>query len=348
MVRGVQARRRRRRIRLAALAALTLAVTATVVVAFFTIDVRDPDVPQTEALSYPSYTIGPTPEPTTTTPSNDTVLARFAIAGDIGTRDAHIRKTGEAVAAADAKGRPFDALVVPGDLIYDNGDSALTEKSVIAPFAQTFEVSEIVAAVGNHDIMSNEEKDIMRRLGRPSLTYAAKVGPVRFLVVDSNNVSDEQTDWLAAQLAAPQPVGTVTIPVMHHPAYSSGMHGSTKSIQRKWSPLFAQYKVPLVIAGHDHDYERSKPQNGVTYLVSGGAANLRSVGKDSFSAFSREIYHFVDLSVYPNRLVGRATDQNGNVFDEWAIPLPSASATAEPTTTPTSTPTSPTTENPAA
>lgn len=323
-------RRRRRRLKVIAWASLVVAVFALLTVGFLAIGKGGTSGPTLEP--YPTYTFDvPPAEPTgsprdaTSSPtadSTDSVLARIAIAGDIGTRDEHIRRTGEAVAASDAVGRPFDALVIPGDLIYSKGDSALTEASVVAPFAKTFEVNEIIPAVGNHDIESNEEGDIMRRLGRPSPTYAAKVGPVLFLVVDSNDVNSEQTKWLEQQLQASQPGVTWKIPVMHHPAYSSGKHGSDRNVQKRWSPLFVQNKVALVIAGHDHDYERSKPQSGVTYLVSGGAANLRPVGKSSFTAYSTSKYHFVDLAVYADRLVGRAVDQDGNAFDQWVIPLP--------------------------
>ena len=55
----------------------------------------------------------------------------------------------------------------------------------------------------------------------------------------------------------------------HHPAYSSGSHGSTKKMQEYLQPLFEENGVQLVFAGHDHDYERTIV-NGITYVVSGG------------------------------------------------------------------------------
>jgi hypothetical protein len=106
---------------------------------------------------------------------------------------------------------------------------------------------------------------------------------------------------------------------MHKPAYSAGYHGSDESIQEEWVPLFEQYAVPLALAGHDHDYQRSKKVNGVTYVVSGGAATLRPTGRQDFTAVSASIRHFLDLVVSPTRLTGRAIDQNGNLIDSFDL-----------------------------
>lgn len=327
MARTIRSRRRRRRIKLAALASLIFAVTLSVGVGFAALDARKPSRPTAPTYAPTAFpTELPSDNPTAgpTTPAGPTLEARLAIIGDSGTRDANIRKTAAAIAAADAKGdHPFDALLDAGDLVYDKGEAKLTKASVIDPFAQTFTVNEIVPAIGNHDIDSGQEKEIMQQLGRSALTYATQVGKVRILVLDSNRVDTGQTRWLAAQLQQPQPSGAWTFALFHHSPFSSGMHGSDGNVRKRWVPLFATYKVALVISGHDHDYERSKPQDGVTYLVSGGSANLRSVGKSSFTAVSAKTLHFVDLWVYSDKLVGRAIDQDGKVFDQWTIPRPS-------------------------
>ena len=101
-----------------------------------------------------------------------------------------------------------------------------------------------------------------------------------------------------------------------------GDHGSDLAVREAWSPLFVRAKVPLVLAGHDHDYQRSNPQDGVTYVVSGGGAKLRDTGRESFTAVSQSVLHYVDLLVYPDRLVGRAIDQEGDLIDRWTIRRP--------------------------
>lgn len=80
-------------------------------------------------------------------------------------------------------------------------------------------------------------------------------------------------------------------------------------------PIFEQYDVPLVFAGHDHDYQRSTPIGGVTYIVSGGAATLRPTGREDFTEVSTSTRHYVDLLAEDDRLTLRAIDQSGTLFD---------------------------------
>ncbi|NUR08821.1 MAG: hypothetical protein HOQ45_17680 [Nocardioidaceae bacterium] len=261
-----------------------------------------------------------TSAPVSPTPPSGRPLARLAIAGDTGTRDGREQATADEM-ADQGDGRRYDALLLLGDLVYETGDAELTEESVTRPFDEVLgEGAVLVPVLGNHDVESDEQSDILRRLGRDRAWYQQRVGPVRILALDSNRPDDPaQTAWLRARLAERQPPGTWTIAVMHHPAYSAGEHGSSLDVRRAWSPLFARAGVSLVLAGHDHDYQRSTPQQGVTYVVSGGGAKLRPTGREGFTAFSRSVRHYVDLQVYRDRLVGRAIDQQGHTFDTWTL-----------------------------
>jgi 3',5'-cyclic AMP phosphodiesterase CpdA len=62
----------------------------------------------------------------------------------------------------------------------------------------------------------------------------------------------------------------------HHPLYSSGgKHGSDMQLRGVLEPLLVKHEVSLVLAGHDHFYERIKPQRGIAHFVIGGSAKLR-------------------------------------------------------------------------
>ena len=62
----------------------------------------------------------------------------------------------------------------------------------------------------------------------------------------------------------------------HHPIYSSGeAHGSNVELRALIEPLIVQYGVDVVFTGHEHFYERIKPQKGVNYFVVGSSAKLR-------------------------------------------------------------------------
>jgi 3',5'-cyclic AMP phosphodiesterase CpdA len=62
----------------------------------------------------------------------------------------------------------------------------------------------------------------------------------------------------------------------HHPLYSDGRrHGSSVDLRVVLEPLFVKYGVSVVFSGHDHIYERIKPQKGITYFVNGSSGELR-------------------------------------------------------------------------
>ena len=82
---------------------------------------------------------------------------------------------------------------------------------------------------------------------------------------------------MARERARRSPGATGRSFIFHHPLYSSGgRHGSDLSLRAVLEPLFVKYGVSLVLAGHDHFYERIKPQKGIHYFVVGGSAKLRA------------------------------------------------------------------------
>ncbi|GAA2553868.1 metallophosphoesterase family protein [Pseudonocardia hydrocarbonoxydans] len=148
-------------------------------------------------------------------------------------------------------------------------------------------------------------------------------GPTRLVPVLGNHdvvrgEQDAQTAWLDRALAVPDPPGAWTIVAMHHPAFSAGAHGTDADVldlRARWAPIFARHRVPLVLAGQVHDHQRSRPQDGVTYVVSGAAAKLRPTESQPFTAVSTSTRHFLDLAVHPDRLELRAVDQDGRLVD---------------------------------
>ena len=67
----------------------------------------------------------------------------------------------------------------------------------------------------------------------------------------------------------------------HHPLYSSGeRHGSDTELRDTLEPLFVTYGVSIVFTGHDHFYERIKPQKGILYFVVGSGGRLRGGNVD--------------------------------------------------------------------
>jgi 3',5'-cyclic AMP phosphodiesterase CpdA len=306
-------RRRQRRRRIALAGGSALVVAALVLLAFM----YPPSfLSPTSGEAKPSTRSGE-PVPAVT----DEPLARLAIAGDTGMRNDAVEATAKQMQLeSEREGEPYDALVILGDMIYPDGDADLTDRSITEPFARILEDAVLVPVLGNHDVQSGEGREIMNRLGRDTDWYVEKVGPVRLIVLDSNRVGNkEQRAWLRGVLAEKQPPDTWTIAAMHHPPYSAGEHGSSMNVRRAWVPLFEAAGVPLVLAGHDHDYQRSKPQNDITYVISGGGSKLRDTGREDFTEVSASILHYLDLLVYDDRLEGRAIDHDGELIDSFTI-----------------------------
>jgi 3',5'-cyclic AMP phosphodiesterase CpdA len=316
-------RRLRKRIAIAAGSLLVIAALAALIIqppAFL----RSADDSPTPAAS-PSRTQAPVPTPVSTptlgsvTDVDEKLQARIAVSGDTGTRNAAQARVARRM-AVEAKKEPYDAFIISGDLIYPDGDASLTRRSVIAPYAPVLKDATLIPALGNHDVQSGEGMDILRQLGRDSAWYVEKIGPVRVIVLDSNRIGNaKQTAWLRGVLAEEQPRGSWTIAAMHHPAYSAGHHGSDRNVQRRWVPMFEQAGVPLVVAGHDHDYQRSNEIDGITYIVSGAGAKVREGGREGFTAVSVATLHYVDLMVYEDRLEGRAIKHDGGIIDTFTI-----------------------------
>ena len=146
----------------------------------------------------------------------------------------------------------------------------------------------------------------------PPRYWAREFDDVVIVGLDSN---DLDLGLLAAPTLAAS-CGALEIIAIHHPPYSAGYQGSSTDVRATLSPVIERYGVQLVLSGHDHDYQRSIPIAGATYVVSGAAANTRRTGDEDFTATSFSWHHFLDIAITGDHLVLRAVGQDGRVFDE--------------------------------
>jgi 3',5'-cyclic AMP phosphodiesterase CpdA len=241
-----------------------------------------------------------------------------AVAGDIGDSGTRLDATGRAMAGIDAEA-PYDVLLLLGDNVYPSGDPAELPQTVFRPFRAVLDHAALLAILGNHDVKDGHGDAQMRALGMPGRYWSEVIGDVLFVGLDSNDVDDpDQLRFLRRTLRdAEQPWKIVAV---HHPPYSAGYQGSSTDVREAFGPLFERYGVQLVLSGHDHDYQRNKRINGVTYVVTGAAAGTRRTGDASFTAVSFSWHHFVDLAIYRDRLVGRAVNQDRRVADTFVVP----------------------------
>lgn len=247
-------------------------------------------------------------------PASEPVPVRIAAAGDVGTGGDAEYRTAREIDRLEHNSE-YDALVLLGDNVYPNGDPDELQRAVFDPFADVLDGgTKLLAVLGNHDVRDGNGDAHAAAIGMPGRWYATRIDDVLVISLDSTRPDDpQQLAWLETTLETSD--ATWTIATMHHPPYSGGYHGSSLDVRHAFSPLFERFGVQLVLAGHDHDYQRSRPQDGVTYVVSGGAAKLRPANRADFTEVAWSTHHFVDLIVWPDRMEVRAVNHAGELFD---------------------------------
>jgi len=158
--------------------------------------------------------------------------------------------------------------------------------------------------------------------GREYYTFKKSNASVRFFALDSNYLDKEQLAWFEKELAASQSDWKIVF--FHHPLYSSGeTHGSTPALRDQIEPLFVKYGVDAVFTGHDHFYERIKPQKGIYYWVSGGAGKVRKGDLGTTGLTEKgfdEGYHFMLVELAPKMLYFQTISDTGATIDSGALP----------------------------
>ena len=196
---------------------------------------------------------------------------RFAIIGDTGTGTSSQYEIGAQLTKA-RQTFPFEFVIMLGDNIYGSERPQDFVTKFEKPYQPLLEAKvPFYAALGNHDDPTQRYYKPFNMNGERYYTFSK--GSARFFVLDSNYMDQTQLKWLEEQLARANDRWKVAY--FHHPLYSSGeKHGSEIDLRTQVEPLFMKYGVDVVFAGHEHFYERIKPQNGIYYFIEGGSAKL--------------------------------------------------------------------------
>jgi 3',5'-cyclic AMP phosphodiesterase CpdA len=197
---------------------------------------------------------------------------RFAVIGDTGTGGLAQRQIGQRLAEARQR-FPFDFVLMLGDNLYGRERPQDYRRKFEEPYRPLLEAGvDFYAALGNHDDPNQRYYEPFHMDGKRF--YAFSRGAVRFFALDSNYMDEEQVEWLEQELESTNERWKICF--FHHPLYSSGAkHGSETDLRERLEPLFVAHGVDVVFAGHEHFYERIKPQKGIHHFISGAAAKLR-------------------------------------------------------------------------
>jgi 3',5'-cyclic AMP phosphodiesterase CpdA len=247
----------------------------------------------------------------------------FAVIGDNGTGEKAQYEIGEQLLTWYNR-FPFPIVLMMGDNIYGSDRPQDFVKKFEAPYKGLLDKGvKFYATLGNHDSREQRYYKYFNMDGKLYYSFKAPKEDVRFFVFESSYMDQAQVKWIEAELKASNEKWKIAY--FHHPLYSSSMtHGSTVKLRQVLEPLLIQYNVSLVLSGHDHVYERLKPQNGIQYFVEGSSGELRNgdlrpgsrdtaVGYDTDRAF-------VLMEVDGDNLTFNAISRQGTVVDSGVIP----------------------------
>lgn len=242
-------------------------------------------------------------------------VERFAVIGDSGTGGRAQRMVAEQLVAARER-FGFDFVLMLGDNLYGDEDPDDYIEKFAAPYAPLLTAGVTFhAALGNHDEPAQIYYEPFNMNGRRY--YSLRRGPVEFFILDSTYMPPAQVKWLRDALTASDAPWKVA--TMHHPIYSTGRrHGASEDLRQVLEPVFVDHGVDLVLAGHEHFYERLVPQHGIHYMTSGSAAKLREdnvKGGAQSAAHFDEGFSFLLMRADAQALIFEAVSAGGRVVD---------------------------------
>ncbi|MBE9136000.1 metallophosphoesterase [Nodosilinea sp. LEGE 07088] len=252
---------------------------------------------------------------------------RFMAIGDVGTGSPEQYAVAQAMMQRQQIA-PSPFALLAGDNIYDRGEIGKIHQVFEQPYAELLTQGvKFYAALGNHDVGTNNGEDEVAYPGynMSGRYYTFTQQSVQFFALDTNQAITrgaeslwaEQLQWLRTELQRSRQLWKVVF--AHHPVYSSGQHGSTAILIEDLPPIFADYDVRLYINGHDHNYERTVPIDGTTYITTGNGALLRPVGSSDWTAYASSQLGYTAFEVYSDRFVIQAIDSNNQIYDEASI-----------------------------
>ena len=245
---------------------------------------------------------------------------RFAAIGDTGTG------TDQQQQVADMMVRyrtifPFEFVLMMGDNLYGSEKATDFEKKFSDVYKTLLDDKvKFYASLGNHDLPIQVNYEHFNMNGKEY--YRVKKGNVAFYALNSTYMDKKQVQWLEAELAKDTSEWKVCF--FHHAPYSSaGKHGSDKQLREVVEPIFLKYGVNVVLTGHDHVYERIKPQKGIYYFVSGAGGKLRRGDIKENSPLTAKFYdrdlHFMMFEVAGDQMYFQAVSRTGETVDSGVL-----------------------------
>lgn len=262
--------------------------------------------------------------------------ARLAIFGDSGRG-----LPGQGLVAKQIAKYDPSLIVHVGDIVYPRGRESEYLKYHFPVYGGVLSKTPSVAAPGNHDTAFRDLKAYPDGLAYyklwhlPNLKQPWSKGPGCFgfaygdaywVILDSNPYINWKAagpqNWLKQELAKGSKFKWRFV-AFHHPPFHSSDKKKDELHMKAVVPLFEQARVTAVFNGHVHNYQHTKPINGVTYFVTGaGGAELydQQIAKNKklwkpFTVAYIPGYSFTSLEYDRSGATVRQIDTKGKVID---------------------------------
>lgn len=252
--------------------------------------------------------------------ANDSL--KFAVLGDFGTGSREQYQMAEQMFKIRAA-FPYELVITVGDNIYGGERPQDMKRKFEDPYKALLDAGvKFYASLGNHDARDQSRYKLFNMDGKTYYTFKGSKQDVRFFALESDYPTPAQIQWLEKELAASGE--RWKIPYFHHPLYSSGKrHGSHEELRKVLEPIFVKHGVTVVFTGHEHFYERIKPQQGIVHFVTGAGGQLRRGNINRGSGLTAVGFDmdrsFMAIEINDDRLVFNAISRTGTVVDSGII-----------------------------
>lgn len=189
--------------------------------------------------------------------------------------------------------------------------------------------------IGNHEYDDSGTPDYFDYWDNVPSYYSFDAAGWHFISLDSNlrrefEPGTAQYDWLVQELNAAN--AACSIAFFHHPLYSIGPQPETPALAAVWA-LLVEHGVDIVLTGHDHNYQRWQPLDGMGNVTSAGSTQfVIGSGGHGIRPFSRQdtrvaagydtvphAYGALRLELYGNRAIFQYINIDNTVLDSGRI-----------------------------
>ncbi|HXR98365.1 MAG TPA: metallophosphoesterase [Terriglobales bacterium] len=246
---------------------------------------------------------------------------RFAVIGDSGTGETDQYQTA-AQMERYREATKFDFVIMLGDNIYGGHDPSDFQKKFELPYKALLAAkAKFYASLGNHDDVQQEiHYQPFNMNGQRYYTFSR--GDVQFFALDSNYMDPKQLTWVDQNLA--KSGADWKIAYCHHPMFSDAkFHGPDLDLRKSLLPLLEKYGVNAVFSGHEHVYERFKPQDGIYFFIEGNSGQLRYRDLRQASdeaAGSDTVQDFMLIEIDKNKMYFQTISRAGYTVDSGSAP----------------------------